>query len=67
MSSTPTPAAGPPPKFGDTIFAVVHVLALLAILVYGFVGLVQGNTGRFVVVMAGLVLYYGVERRILKL
>ncbi len=58
MSSSPTPAAGPPAKLGDTIFAVVHVLALMAVFIYGLIALVQGNTSRFAVVMAGLVLYY---------
>jgi hypothetical protein len=58
MPSSPPPAAGPRAKLGDTIFAVIHVLALAAIFIYGLVGLVQGNTGRFAVVMAGLLFYY---------
>jgi len=58
MPSSPTPADDSGGKIGDTIFAIVHVLALLAVFVYGLVGLVQGNTGRFIVIMAGLALYY---------
>ena len=58
MPSSLPPAAGSRAKLGDTIFAVVHVLALLAVFVYGLIGLVQGNTGRFAVVMGGLALYY---------
>jgi small-conductance mechanosensitive channel len=58
MSNTPTPPAGPRSKLGDTIFAVAHVLALIAVLIYGIIGLAQRNTARFAVVIAGLVLYY---------
>jgi p-aminobenzoyl-glutamate transporter AbgT len=43
---------------GDTIFAIVHLLLLIAILVYGLVSLVLGNSRRFVVIMGCLVLYY---------
>ena len=45
-------------KLGDTIFAVFHLLLLITIVVYAIIGLVQGNTMRFAVIMAGLVLYY---------
>jgi hypothetical protein len=46
------------PKLGDTIFAIVHVIALIAVFIYGLVGLIQHNTRRFAVVCGGLVLYY---------
>jgi hypothetical protein len=46
------------PKLGDTIFAIVHVIALIAVFVYGLVGLIQRNTGRFAIVCGGLALYY---------
>jgi hypothetical protein len=45
-------------KLGDTIFAVFHLLLLITIVVYAIIGLVQRNTMRFAVIMAGLVLYY---------
>ncbi len=45
-------------KLGDTLFAVVHLLALIAVFLYGVVALVRGNRGRFAIVMAGLVVYY---------
>jgi hypothetical protein len=58
MPKTPTPPAAPRSKLGDTIFAIVHVIALIAVFIYGVIGLIQRNTGRFAVVMGGLVLYY---------
>jgi Flp pilus assembly protein TadB len=58
MPKSPTPPASPRSKLGDTVFAIVHVLALIAVFIYGVVALVQRNTGRFAVVMGGLVLYY---------
>jgi hypothetical protein len=58
MPETPTPPAAPRSKLGDTLFAIVHVLALIAVFVYGVVALLQKNTGRFAVVLGGLVLYY---------
>ncbi|MCJ7565566.1 MAG: hypothetical protein MUP52_13385 [Candidatus Aminicenantes bacterium] len=45
-------------KLGDTIFAVFHLFLLITVVVYAVIGLVQGNTMRFAVIMAGLVLYY---------
>jgi 4-hydroxybenzoate polyprenyltransferase len=45
-------------KLGDTTFAVFHLLLLISVAVYAIIGLVQGNTMRFAVIMAGLVLYY---------
>jgi Flp pilus assembly protein TadB len=45
-------------KLGDTIFAVFHLFLLITVVVYAVIGLVQGNTMRFAVMMAGLVLYY---------
>jgi hypothetical protein len=58
MPKTPTPPAAPRSKLGDTIFAIVHVVALIAVFVYGVTGLVERNTGRFAVVMGGLIVYY---------
>ena len=54
------PAAGDDgrSKLGDTLFAIVHVLALVAVFLYGVVALIRGNRGRFGVVMAGLIVYY---------
>ena len=45
-------------KLGDTIFAVFHLLLLITVAVYAVIRLIQGNTMRFAVMMAGLVLYY---------
>ena len=45
-------------KLGDSIFAVFHLCLLIAIAVYAAIGLIQGNTMRFAVIMVGLVLYY---------
>ncbi len=45
-------------KLGDTIFAVFHLFLLITVAVYAVIGLVQRNTMRFAVIMAGLVLYY---------
>jgi hypothetical protein len=53
--------SSPPPKkspFGDTIFAIVHLLLLIAIFVYAIVSLVLGNARRSVVIFGCLVLYY---------
>jgi hypothetical protein len=53
--------SSPPPKkspFGDTIFAIVHLLLLIAILVYAIALLVLGNARRSVVILGCLVLYY---------
>ena len=54
----PTRSSRPPSKLGDTIFAIVHVIALIAVFIYGLAGLIQRNTGRFAIVCGGLVLYY---------
>ncbi len=45
-------------KTGDFVFAIFHLLALLAILVYGLLGLLRGNYWRFGIIIAGLVIYY---------
>jgi hypothetical protein len=48
----------PKAKLGDTIFAIVHLLLIVALVVFAFVDLFQGNVVRFAVLMTGLVLYY---------
>jgi len=53
-----TKDSGQRSKLGDTIFAVFHLLLLITVAVYAIIGLAQGNTMRFAVIMAGLVLYY---------
>jgi len=58
MPASPTPPAGPHARLGDTIFAVAHVLALVAVLIYGVIGLINRNVGRFGLVVVGLALYY---------
>ena len=40
------------------IFAFVHLFLLIAIVVYAFVSLVQGNTLRFGLIAICLILYY---------
>ena len=52
------PAGDERSKLGDTIFAVVHLLLIIAVFVYGIVALVQGNVLRFIVVAAGMAVYY---------
>src|SRR5512136_150954 len=52
------PGPRPPSKLGDTVFAVAHMLALIAVFIYGLVALIGGNTPRFALVMGGLTLYY---------
>ncbi|HEX9903202.1 MAG TPA: hypothetical protein VGB72_10110 [Acidobacteriota bacterium] len=42
----------------DLIFAFFHVGLLLAILIYGIIGLVHGNLWRFGIITAGLTVYY---------
>jgi hypothetical protein len=42
----------------DLIFAFFHLGLLLAILVYGMIGLAHGNLWRFGVIIAGLTVYY---------
>lgn len=53
-----TADAGSKSKLGDTIFALVHVLALAAFVVLAVIDLVRGNTTRFGVIAGALVLYY---------
>jgi len=48
----------PSRRLGDTLFALFHLGLLLAIAGYAVVSLVRGNTWRFLVLAAGLVLYY---------
>jgi hypothetical protein len=45
-------------KLGDTLFAIVHLLALVGLVIYALVALIQGNALRFAVLMGGLALYY---------
>jgi len=45
-------------KLGDTLFAIIHLLALAGLVIYALVALVQGNSLRFAVLMGGLALYY---------
>jgi len=54
----PTGGAGTLKKLGDTIFAVAHLLALIAVFLYGAVALLRGNYARFALVMGGLAVYY---------
>ena len=42
----------------DLAFALFHLALLLAILIYGLLGLVRGNYWRFGVILAGLGIYY---------
>jgi hypothetical protein len=42
----------------DLIFAFVHLFLLIAIVVYAFVSLAQGNTLRFSLIAVCLVIYY---------
>ena len=58
MSPTGGSGERPPSKLGDTIFAVAHMLALIAVFLYGVVALVRGNRTRFFVVIGGLLAYY---------
>ncbi|OGD12230.1 MAG: hypothetical protein A2Y86_06995 [Candidatus Aminicenantes bacterium RBG_13_62_12] len=45
-------------KTGDLLFAFFHLAVLVAILVYGMVGLIHHNYWRFGVITAGLGFYY---------
>lgn len=45
-------------KSGDLAFAFFHLAALIAILIYGLIGLARGNYWRFGVIAAGLGVYY---------
>lgn len=58
MPADPKAPAETRPKLADTVFSVVHALALIAIFIYGVIGLVQRNVGRFAVVLLGLAVYY---------
>ena len=42
----------------DWIFAFVHLFLLIAIIVYAFVSLVQGNMFRFGLIAVCLIIYY---------
>ena len=42
----------------DWIFAFFHLFLLLAIVVYAFISLLQGNTLRFAFIIALLIIYY---------
>jgi len=42
----------------DLIFAFFHLGLLLAILVYGIIGLIRGNLWRFGIILFGLAVYY---------
>ncbi|MBE3131531.1 MAG: hypothetical protein IMZ54_12565 [Acidobacteria bacterium] len=42
----------------DTIFAFLHVGGLLVVVAYAVVSLVRGNTSRFALILALLVVYY---------
>jgi len=57
MASKPSPPEKKSP-LGDTIFAIVHLILLIAILIYAIVSLVLGNARRSVVLLACLILYY---------
>jgi len=53
--------SSPPSKkspLGDTVFAIVHLLILSAIVVYAVVSLVLGNTVRSALLLGCLILYY---------
>ena len=45
-------------RLGDTLFALFHLVLLLAVFGYGISWLIRGNTWRFLIIMAGLVIYY---------
>jgi hypothetical protein len=53
-----SPAGDKSSNLGDTIFAVVHLLLIVAVFVYGVAALFRGNVLRFVVVATGLAVYY---------
>ncbi len=42
----------------DTIFAFIHMGGLLAALAYAVVSLARGNTSRFALILAILIVYY---------
>lgn len=45
-------------RTGDTVFAVFHLLALVAVLGYGLAMLIAGETGRGALVLGALAVYY---------
>lgn len=45
-------------RWSDTAFALFHLAMIAAIIVYAVVSLIQGNTWRFLVILAGLNIYY---------
>jgi hypothetical protein len=58
MTPTPSSAPGKKSKLSDTIFAVIHLILLAAILLYAILGLAQGKTSRSLVILVCLVIYY---------
>ena len=42
----------------STLFAIVHLALLVGIVVYAFIALFQGNTTRFTLLAACLIIYY---------
>jgi hypothetical protein len=42
----------------DLLFAIFHLVALLAVVVYAFISLAHSNIPRFLIIMALLVVYY---------
>jgi len=56
--SQKSPAGDQGSILGDTVFAIAHVLLIIAVFVYGVAALFRGNVLRFIVVTAGLVIYY---------
>jgi hypothetical protein len=47
-----------PARPGDTFFALFHLALIGVIIGYAVVSLFQGNTWRFLVILAGLTIYY---------
>lgn len=48
----------PKARLGDTVFAIVHLVLIVALVVFAFVDLFQAHVVRFAVLMTALVLYY---------
>ena len=49
---------GPARRLGDTLFALFHFGLVLAIAGYAVAALIRGYTRRFLIVGAGLAIYY---------
>lgn len=45
-------------QIGDYLFAIFHLVVLLAIFIYAVVALIQGNAPRFAIIIGCLVIYY---------